>query len=102
MIGLICTTLRPSALMAAFLIVTAIGSTQANARLTRASLPVPAESAYMAVHLPTGCLARVVLSDRALIKAWIIDADCLPQGVAQQSMPGKRVDFTVIPDDGIQ
>ena len=70
-----------------------LNPTQASARLMEASLPVPTDVAHEAIHMPTGCVARVVLSDEAFVKAWITDPDCLPIGVTDQVVPAQKTDF---------
>ncbi len=68
--------------------------TQANFPDPRAPLPV--EIQRTAVHIPTGCLAKVIFNDGTFVQAFIIDPDCLPRGVLFQPMPGSSGDFTVI------
>ncbi len=71
----------------------------ASARLPEAFSNLPAETVRSAVHVPTGCLARIVLNDRIVVSARIIDPDCLPQGIRAQPVPSKTHDFTII--DGV-
>ena len=76
---------------------TILASTGVEARLMSAHLPPPDDSSHVAVHLPTGCRAEVILRDRALIKARITDPSCLPKGVPSRDVPGSLFDFTVKP-----
>lgn len=71
-------------------------ATSAQARLTDATEPRPVEDERIAVHLPTGCMARVILSGRTLVAATIIDEACLPAGVAARRIPGDLRDFSVL------
>lgn len=69
-----------------------------NAKLISATLPAPDEDAYFAVHRPTGCQAKVVLSGERLVKASITDPLCLPPGVRERDVPGTAIDFLVTPN----
>lgn len=75
-----------------------LSATVAEARLMNPQLPPPDESAHTAVHLPTGCIAKVVLSGTSLVKAEITDPLCLPNGVRARGVPGKLIDFTLTRD----
>jgi len=71
----------------------------ASARLPEAFSNLPKEIERRAVHVPTGCLASIVVNDRVVVSAKIVDPDCLPKGVSARPVPGKARDFTVI--DGV-
>jgi len=74
----------------------ALFATNAEARLWSAMLPAPNDSRHEAVHLPTGCKARVVLDHEDFIRASIIDPECLPKGVKARGVPGSRKDFRLV------
>ncbi len=76
-----------------------VASLPASARLPEAFSNLPREIVRQAVHVPTGCLAQVVVDERIVVSAQIIDPDCLPEGVQARPVPGKTHDFTVI--DGV-
>ncbi len=78
--------------VAAFVVV----ANPALARLPEAFSNLPKEIVRQAVHMPTGCLAQITVTDRRVVHANIIDPDCLPQGVTAQPVPGKARDFTII------
>ena len=71
-------------------------ATSAEARLLSAQLSAPNDSKHEAVHLPTGCKARVVLEHEDLIRASITDPKCLPKGVDARGVPGSRKDFRLL------
>lgn len=71
----------------------------ASARLPEAFANLPKEIERRAVHVPTGCLARIVVNDRTVVSAQIVDPECLPEGVTERPVPGETRDFTVI--DGV-
>jgi len=68
-------------------------STNAEARLMNPVLPILTETSYEALHLPTGCAARIVFDRQNFVRAAIIDPQCLPLGVASRKVPGSRFDF---------
>ena len=78
---------------ATLFVVSALAASDASARLLSATLPPPDESSITAVHLPTGCLARVTFSYDALVKAQITDPACLPKGVTARDIPATEADF---------
>lgn len=71
-------------------------ATAAEARLISAQLSAPNDSNHEAVHLPTGCKARVVLDHEDFIGASITDPECLPKGVNARGIPGTRKDFQLL------
>ncbi len=71
-------------------------SLPANARLPEAFSNLPIELVRSAVHLPTGCLAQVTVSEQRVVRANIVDKDCLPKGVSAQPIPGQTADFSII------
>ena len=78
---------------ATLFVVSALAASEASARLLSATLPPPDESSMTAVHLPTGCLARVTFSYDAFVKAQITDPACLPKGVTARDIPATEADF---------
>ncbi len=86
---------RKVVLVASFF-ATAATTLPASARLPEAFSNLPKEIERRAVHVPTGCIARIVVNDSKVISAKIIDPDCLPKGVSAQPVPGETRDFTVI------
>jgi len=92
---------RQSALSRISTLVVGVGTsafiaTSAEARLLSAMLPAPNDSKHEAVHLPTGCKARVVLDHEDFISASITDPECLPKGVNARGVPGSRKDFRLV------
>lgn len=71
-------------------------ATQAEARLINPKLPILTETHHEAIHLPTGCSARVVIDQRDFVRAAITDPKCLPKGVASRTVPGSRFDFEFV------
>ena len=74
----------------------AIAAAPAEARLPEAFSKLSKEIVRKAVHMPTGCLAQVVMDDTQLVKANIVDPDCLPKGIEARPVPGESRDFTII------
>lgn len=68
-------------------------TSNAHARLIDPELPPVPTSSHEAVHLPTGCLAKVVVDRGRVIRAAITDPDCLPKGITGRTVPGTRFDF---------
>ena len=68
-------------------------ASQAEARLIAPELPPVPSSTHQAVHLPTGCLASVVVDRGRVIRAAITDPECLPKGIRGRTVPGTRFDF---------
>ena len=68
-------------------------ASQAEARLIDAELSPVASRTHKAVHLPTGCLASVVVDRGRVIRAAITELECLPEGVRGDTVPGTRFDF---------
>lgn len=71
-----------------------IAAPVAHALPTPAQLPLPMESTRLAVHLPTGCIAKLVTNEGRFVKAQIVDEDCLPEGSAPRDVPGALYDFS--------
>ena len=74
-----------------------LSSGAAEARLLSAKLPAPNETNHEAVHLPTGCNAKVVMDEQTVVSASITDPNCLPKNVAARTVPGERKDFRFLP-----
>lgn len=73
-----------------------MATSSVQARLSDPTGPRPVEEERIAVHLPTGCIARLIVSGPVLVTASIIDEACLPKGVAAQRIPGNIRDFSVL------
>lgn len=82
-----------STLALSLIISCALSTNQASAKMVNASWPIPTDIAREAIHMPTGCVARVIVSDNTLIEASIIDPDCLPTGATNRVVPGRMFDF---------
>lgn len=95
-------TFRKSLLIASLVLPAAFMATGAEARLVDARLPIPTGSLHEAVHLPTGCISRVYLDEQKVVTADITDPDCLPKSVLSQPVPGRRIDFVLLPLPQVQ
>jgi len=98
-------TIRPSlwngVLTASFLVGLQGAAPAAHAIALPAKSPLPLEAVHFAVHLPTGCVAEVTMNDGHLVKARIVDRDCLPEGSAPRNVPGTMRDFSKERDSGV-
>ncbi len=48
-----------------------------------------------AIHRPTGCMAKLEFSGKALIGAVIVDRLCLPEDAEAEAVPAFKRDFEV-------
>ena len=71
-------------------------STPSFARLADAFKNLPTEIVRDAVHIPTGCMAKVTMNDAYVVTAKITDPLCLPKGVSARAVPGEKTDFTIV------
>ncbi len=98
-------TIRPSlsngVLTAMLLVGLQMAAPAALAIALPAKSPLPLEAVHLAVHLPTGCVAELTTNEGHLIKAQIVDTDCLPEGSAPRDVPGTLRDFSKTRETGV-
>jgi hypothetical protein len=81
---------------AALAVCFAMGTTGASALHMPAPTIIPDEAVYLTIHLPTGCRAEMTVSDGVLVRASIVDRDCLPAGAKARPVPASLTDFPAL------
>ncbi len=74
----------------------ALSATPSFARLADAFKNLPTEVVREAVHIPTGCMAKITMDDTHVVTAQIIDPLCLPDGIKARAVPGGKNDFSIV------